>query len=125
MMSAEAELRRKLEGAVEQLEATRLRLRALVPALKAWRWKSRTLALVDGLRAVALEDSVVRHATARALRRAEAERWPNGATRTLVEETASWLRAFDAALADRGFPDAATLMRAFVGVPPASLLAGR
>lgn len=124
-MSAEAELRKTLEGAAEQLEAARLRLRALVPALKAWRWESRTRALADVLRSVARDDTVVRHASARALRRAAAERWPKGPTRALVEETATWLTAFDAALEGRGFPDAATLLRAVVGVPRAVPLTER
>lgn len=84
---SDEELRRKLEAAAPLLEATRTRYRALIPALQAWGWRQRLREVADIAREVARTDDEVRHALERASRRAEAESWPEGEVRTLLQDT--------------------------------------
>jgi len=80
------ELRRRLESSAPLLEATRTRYRALLPALCAWGWRQRLRAVADIAREVARTDEPVALALHRALRRAEAEAWPEGPVLELLEE---------------------------------------
>lgn len=121
----EAELRRTLEDAAELLDATRLQLSALVPALESWRWKSRVRALSDVAREVVRTERVSRSALARARRRAEVESWPSGPLRHALDELAALFLRLDEVLTERGFPDLATLVRHLVGVSRAVPLTER
>lgn len=113
------ELRARLEDGAELLEATRLRLRALAPALEGWRWKHRLRALSDVARQVARSEPKSRATLGRAQRRAESEAWPAGATRELVEETAALQTRLDAALKTLGYQTLRDALGAVVGVPRA------
>lgn len=75
----DASLRVRLEGRAELLEATRLRYRALVGALKGLRWKDKLRRNREVLREVARAQPEVDEALAAALRRAQAEAWPTDA----------------------------------------------
>lgn len=94
------ELRRKLEAAAPLLEATRTRYRALLPALTSWGWRQRLREIADIAREVARSDELVELALPRAGRRAEAEGWPAGEVRTLLDEVTE-LRAQLGAVLER------------------------
>ncbi|MFZ5442522.1 MAG: hypothetical protein ACOZQL_21105 [Myxococcota bacterium] len=111
--------RPRLEEAAEALEATRLRLRALVPALEGWRWRQRLRALSDVARSVVRDDAQSRGLLERALRRAEAERWPAGPTRALLDETRALLDRLEVALHALGVDTLAAALAQVVGVPRA------
>lgn len=119
------ELRRKLEAAAPLLEATRLRYRALVPALQSWGWRARLRLLADVAREVARTDDELALALARACRRAEVEAWPQGEVRALLEEVSA-LRAQLGGLVERRLEQPArpgeglaALLDAVVGTPRA------
>ncbi len=124
-MTADDELRLKLEDAAPLLEATAAALRVLVPALEAWRWQARVRALHEIARQVVRHEAASRAALARARRRALAEGWPAGATRAWLDEVSALCARLDAAVTDRGFPDLQTLVRSLVGVRRAVPLADR
>lgn len=83
---SDEELLSRLEDAAPLLEATRVRYRALIPAIQAWGWRQRLRAVCDIAREVARSDPRVDQALRRATRRADAEAWPEGAARELLEE---------------------------------------
>lgn len=115
--------RRTLEDASALLEATRVQLRALVPALKAWGWEGRLRAVADIARAVARSDAAVARVLERAQRRATVEAWRQGKTLSLLDEVAALRAQLLATLEQRlGEPSSATaglrvLLRGVVGVP--------
>ncbi|MFO0594968.1 MAG: hypothetical protein U0228_06680 [Myxococcaceae bacterium] len=119
------DLRKRLEGDAEALDRAVVRLRALVPALGAWTWKARVRGLADVARAVARSELTTRKAIDRALRRARAEAWPRGATRSLVEDAASLFESLDAQLERHGFATLDDLVLAVVGQRRAVGLAER
>jgi hypothetical protein len=86
------ELRIRLEGGAELLEAARLRFRTLVPALSGLGWKDKVRRNVEVLREVAGLQPQVDAALALVKRRASAEGWPDGPLVRGFSETAS-LRA--------------------------------
>ncbi len=117
------ELLRRLEASAPLLEATRTRYRALLPALLAWGWRQRLRAVADIAGEVARSDEVVERALSRALRRAEAEAWPEGATRELLDEV-STLRTRLGLLISRRLereekpgPGLSALLGELIGVP--------
>lgn len=71
----EASIRVQLEGRAELLEATRLRYRALVNALKSWRWKARVRANAALVQEVSKVQDRVDDALAQVQRRAASEQW--------------------------------------------------
>jgi hypothetical protein len=75
----DADLRVRLEGGAELLDDTRLRYRAVVGALKGFGWKDKLRRQREVLREVARRQDEVDEALRHALRRAEAERWPEEA----------------------------------------------
>ena len=81
------ELRVRLEGRAELLQATVLRYRALVGALKAFRWKERLRRVVDVLQTVAREQDAVDSALAFVRRKAALEAWPKGPVLASAAET--------------------------------------
>ncbi len=83
---SDEELLRRLEDAAPLLSATRVRYRALLPALQTWGWRQRLRAVSDIAREVARTEQQVDQALRRATRRADAEDWPEGAARRLLEE---------------------------------------
>ena len=91
-MASDEELLRRLEDAAPLLEATRVRYRALIPAVQAWGWRQRLREVCDIAREVARTDEQVEQALRRATRRAQAEAWPPGAARKLLDDV-STLRA--------------------------------
>lgn len=97
---SDAALRGRLEASAPLLEATRTRYRALVPALASWSWRQRLRALADLAREVARREAEVEQALSRAQRRAQAESWPPGAVRALLEELGE-LRSRFSALVER------------------------
>lgn len=84
--ASDEELLRRLEDAGPLLQATLTRYKALLPALKSWSWKKRLRDLADVAREVALADAQVAQALHRAQRRADAEHWPDGKARSLLED---------------------------------------
>lgn len=104
----DASLRVRLEGRAELLDATRLRYRALVAALKGLRWKEKLRRNRDVLREVARAQGDVDEALALAQRRAASEAWPESADVVLCLREVARLRDELRALADRraGEPDA-------------------
>jgi hypothetical protein len=100
-MPSDEELLRRLEDAAPLLEATLTRYRALVPALKAWGWKQRLRAVADVAREVARTDQQVEQALQRAHRRAEAESWPDGEARELLENVSALRAQLENAISHR------------------------
>lgn len=68
-------MRVRLEGRAELLDATLLRYRVLVNALKSWRWKARLRANVAVFQEVARAQDAVDEALMHVLRRGRAEAW--------------------------------------------------
>jgi hypothetical protein len=97
----DASLRVRLEGRAELLEATRLRYRALVAALKGLRWKDKLRRNRDVLREVARTQREVDEALALAQRRARAEAWPERARVVVCLREVARLRDELCALASR------------------------
>lgn len=117
MGARELELKQRLEGGFDALQAAELRLKALVPALRSWRWEAKVRGLADVARAFVREEAALRLLVPRAARRVVSEAWPKGPTRALVESVEALLHALDEALTDRGFPSLEPLVLAVVGVP--------
>lgn len=94
-MVDDASVRVRLEGRAELLDATLLRYRALVNALKSWRWKARLRANVAVFQEVARVQDQVDEALAHVLKRGRIEGWsptePVMATRARVEALRSEL----------------------------------
>ena len=117
------ELRRRLEDTAPLLESTRTRYLALVSALAAWNWRRRLRAVADVAREVSRQEEEVEQALTRAARRANAEAWPPGEVRALLEELIS-LRARFVALLEKRLglselpgPGLRTLLDQVVGTP--------
>ncbi|MBL8923720.1 MAG: hypothetical protein JNJ54_33000 [Myxococcaceae bacterium] len=93
----DASVRVRLEGRAELLDATLLRYRVLVNALKSWRWKARLRANVVVFQEVARAQDAVDEALAHVLKRGHAEEWdPRAgvmATRAQVESLRAELLA--------------------------------
>lgn len=90
-------VRVRLEGRAELLDATLLRYRVLVSALKSWRWKARLRANVAVFQEVARVQDAVDEALAHVLKRGRAEAWDERSgvmtTRARVEELRAELLA--------------------------------
>jgi hypothetical protein len=115
--SSDTDHARALEGGAALLEATRLRLEALVPAIQSWRWRTRVREVADIARAVVRSLGEVRPLVGRARRRATSEGWAKGsAVRTLVERVAAQLEALDAAVTSREYDSLEQLVLATVGL---------
>lgn len=71
-------MRIRLEGRAELLDATRLRFRALVDALKSWRWRARLRRNAQLLQEVVRVQDQVDAALEVVLKRARLEGWPAG-----------------------------------------------
>lgn len=76
-MDDDASVRIRLEGRAELLEATLLRYRVLVTALKSWRWKARLRTNAELVQEVARVQDDVDEALALVERRRAAEGWPS------------------------------------------------
>ncbi len=100
-MASDEELLRRLEDAAPLLEATRARYRALLPAVQAWGWRQRLREVCDIAREVARTDEQVEQALRRATRRAQAEAWPEGAARELIEDVNALRTRLNAAVVRR------------------------
>lgn len=74
-MVDDTSVRIRLEGRVELLDATRLRYRALVNALKSWRWKARLRANAALVQEVARTQDAIDEALDSVARRAVLEGW--------------------------------------------------
>ncbi|MDP3153464.1 MAG: hypothetical protein Q8N23_12370 [Archangium sp.] len=119
-MASDEELLRRLEDAAPLLEATRVRYRALIPAVQAWGWRQRLREVCDIAREVARTDAQVEQALRRATRRAQAEAWPQGAARALLDDVNA-LRDRLNDVVDRRLEDTGggllALLRLVLGVP--------
>jgi hypothetical protein len=71
----DASVRVRLEGRAELLEATRLRYRALVNALKSWRWKARLRANAALVQEVARTQDAIDEALHHVTKRGRVEGW--------------------------------------------------
>lgn len=85
-MTNDEDLRIRLEGGAELLDATCLRYRALVAALEAWLWKERLRRLSDLVLEAAGSQARVDEVLALAEHRAQPEAWPEGAVLRTVRE---------------------------------------
>jgi hypothetical protein len=95
-VSTDDDLRIRLEGGAELLDATLVRYRALVHALASFRWKEKVRRLGDVLREAARVQRRVDDVLALVQRRAQAEAWPEGP----VLLTAHDVRALRSSLRD-------------------------
>jgi hypothetical protein len=89
----DASLRVRLEGRAELLDATRLRYRALVNALKAFTWKSRVRANAALVQELARVQDEVDEALEHVPRRARIEGWPVGSEVVRCSAEVDTLRA--------------------------------
>lgn len=102
----DASLRVRLEGGAELLDATRLRYRALVAALGGLGWKDKLRRNRDVLREVARTQADVDATLDHALRRADAEGWPEETATVACLREVAGLRDELRALVDRRLGDA-------------------
>ncbi|MFT3712037.1 MAG: hypothetical protein QM817_30715 [Archangium sp.] len=108
---------RALEGGAALLEASRLRLEALVPALESWRWRTRVREVADIARAVIRSLPELRPLVERARRRATSENWAKAsAVRTLVERVAKLLSSLDEAVTSREYESLEQLVVSTIGL---------
>lgn len=111
------DLKRTLEGGADDLEAARLRLEALVPAIESWRWRTRVREVADIARAVVRSLPDLRPLVARARRRATSESWSKSSKlRALVERVHAQLLALDEAVTSREYETLEALLVATVGL---------
>lgn len=111
------DLKRTLEGGADDLEAARLRLEALVPAIESWRWRTRVREVADIARAVVRSLPELRPLVARTRRRATAENWNKSSKlRALVERVHAQLLALDHAVVSREYETLEALLLATVGL---------
>ena len=119
-MASDEELLLRLEDAAPLFEASRVRYRALLPAVQAWGWRQRLREVSDIAREVARTEAQVEQALRRATRRALAEAWPEGVARQLLEDVAT-LRARLNEAVERRLEGTGVgllaLLRLVVGVP--------
>ncbi len=82
----EHDLRIRLEGGAELLEATRLRYRALTQALRGWTWRDKLRRNVEVLREVVRVQAQVDEVLSSASKKAVAEHWEPGPLLTCLDE---------------------------------------
>jgi hypothetical protein len=124
-MQSDDELRIRLEGAAELLEATLPRYRVLVRALDSFSWRDKLRRNLEVLGATARAQRAVDEALAMIRRKAEAERWAPGAILACAEEVRALRSRLRALVEARGgeavtrvlADDLATLEREVVAAP--------
>lgn len=98
------------------LEAAKLRLAVLVPALQSWRWRTRVREVADIARAVVRSLPELEPLVARARRRASSEGWGKGGLRAVLDEVHGQLQALHAAVAEREYASLEALVVGTVGL---------